>query len=472
MLFNSGHFLIFFPVVVVLYYLLGHRWRWLLLLAASYYFYMSWNPVYITLILFSTCVDYWSGWQMGKAPTKRARKPWLWLSIAANLGLLGFFKYFNFFIDNVNYLSGAELQYMKFLLPVGISFYTFQTLSYSIDIYKGEIKPEKHFGRFALFVSFFPQLVAGPIERAKNLLPQFRRKVEFSVLNFTSGGKRIIWGLFKKVVIADNVAILVDHVYASPESFGSTSLLVASYLFAFQIYCDFSGYSDIAIGTAKILGFDLMENFRTPYLSRSIREFWSRWHISLSTWFRDYVYIPLGGSKNGVVMWQINLLIVFAVSGLWHGAAWTFVVWGVLHGGYLMIENLINRKPWFGRYMKSKGIAKWAGIVLVFHLVLLGWIFFRAEDMRDAWAVLCGIGQLDFGGFLAEGFPRGTFKSWWLIRAAIIIAFFILDTPISKIVIGQKIAPVWIKYGLFATLLAATLIFGNWGEVAFLYFQF
>lgn len=472
MLFNSGHFLVFFPLVVVLYYLLSHRWRWLLLLVASYYFYMSWNPAYITLIVFSTVVDYWAGWQMGKAEKKKARKPWLWLSLASNLGLLGFFKYYNFFLENVNHVSGADLQYVKFLLPVGISFYTFQTLSYSIDIYRGEIKPEKHFGRFALFVSFFPQLVAGPIERAKNLLPQIRRKVEFNVFNFTDGGKRIIWGLFKKVVIADNVAILVDHVYASPEAFGSTSLLIASYLFAFQIYCDFSGYSDIAIGAAKMMGFDLMENFRTPYFSRSIREFWSRWHISLSTWFRDYVYIPLGGSKIGRVRWQLNLFLVFAVSGLWHGAAWTFVAWGMLHGGYLMLENLFNRKPWFVAYMNSKGIAKWVGIVFVFHLVVLGWIFFRAENMDDAWAVIHGISQFDFSGFLSEGFPKGTFKSWWLIRAVIIVGFLFLDTPISKIVIGEKQLGLWPKYGLFALLLTMTVVLGNWGEVAFLYFQF
>lgn len=472
MLFNSGHFLLFFPTVVVLYYLLSHRWRWLLLLVASYYFYMSWNPAYITLIVFSTVVDFIAGRRMSRQNSRSKRRPWLWLSLAANLGLLGFFKYYNFFIENINHLDGADLQYMKFLLPVGISFYTFQTLSYTLDIYRGEIKPEKHFGRFALFVSFFPQLVAGPIERARNLLPQFRHKVEFSLANFTSGGKRIIWGLFKKVVIADNVAILVDHVYANPEDFGSTSLLVASYLFAFQIYCDFSGYSDIAIGAARILGFDLMENFRTPYLARSIREFWGRWHISLSTWFRDYVYIPLGGSKVGMARWQINLLIVFAVSGLWHGAAWTFVVWGVLHGTYLMLENLVNRRSWFAGYMQNNGVAKWFGIFVIFHLVVLGWIFFRAENMDDAWAVISGIGQFDFGGFLSEGFPKGTFKSWWVIRAALIIAFFVFDSAISKVVIGEKKMKVGAKYFLFASLITLTIILGNWGEVAFLYFQF
>jgi len=335
MLFNSLDFLIFFPVIVGLYFALSPKYRWVLLLGASYYFYMCWKAEYIILIVFSTLVDYFAARQMARIQEKKKRRPFLYLSLLSNLGLLFFFKYWNFFsgetralLDSWNIM--ADVPTFQLLLPVGISFYTFQTLSYTIDVYNGKLEPEKNLGRFALYVSFFPQLVAGPIERATHLLPQLRQTFDFDYQRVVSGLQQMLWGFFKKVVIADRLAVYVNEIYASPGDENGLALLLATYFFAFQIYCDFSGYSDIAIGAARVMGYDLMENFRTPYLSKSIREFWSRWHISLSTWFRDYLYIPLGGNRVPQVRWFLNLFIVFVVSGFWHGANWTFLIWGAL----------------------------------------------------------------------------------------------------------------------------------------------
>jgi D-alanyl-lipoteichoic acid acyltransferase DltB (MBOAT superfamily) len=350
MLFNSIQFLIFFPVIATIYFLLPHRYRWLLLLVGSYYFYMSWKPEYIILILASTLIDYSVGLKLGSESRPAIRRRWLLLSLVTNLGLLFSFKYFNFFNDSFRQLfQMANLSYpvpaLNVLLPVGISFYTFQTLSYTIDVYRGKIQPERHLGVFALFVSFFPQLVAGPIERSGNLLPQFYQKTAVDYERIISGLQRMTWGFFKKVVIADRLALLVNTVYNHPTEFSGMPLIIATYAFGFQIYCDFSAYSDIAIGAARVMGFDLMENFRQPYYARSIPEFWRRWHISLSTWFRDYVYLPLGGNRVKLPHWVFNILVVFVVSGLWHGANWTFVIWGALHGIF-MVGTFLGQLVW------------------------------------------------------------------------------------------------------------------------------
>ncbi|MFC1608484.1 MBOAT family O-acyltransferase [Candidatus Latescibacterota bacterium] len=337
MLFNSIHYFFFFPVIVAVFYSIPHRFRWMLLLAASYYFYMCWKPEYLVLILIATAVNYLAGLMMGAAASVKARKLYLVLSLSTSLGILFCFKYFNFFNESFRALFTRlnllyDVQAFEVLLPVGISFFTFQALSYSIDVYRGDREPEKHPGIFALYVAFFPQLVAGPIERSTRLMPQFFKKVPFGCDRVTDGLKKILVGLFKKVVIADRLALYVDAVYNNQAQHSGSTLLLATIFFSFQIYCDFSGYSDIAIGSARVLGYELMENFKRPYLSRSVGEFWKRWHISLSTWFRDYLYIPLGGSR--VAYWRryTNIFIVFLISGLWHGANWTFVVWGALHG--------------------------------------------------------------------------------------------------------------------------------------------
>lgn len=333
MLFNSFAYAIFLPIVFALYWLLPHKYRWALLLVASYYFYMSWNVKYVGLILFTTIASYVAALLMEKYENKKAKKIVLLATAVLCLGVLFFFKYFNFVSSSVaELLSLISIQFspltLKLLLPVGISFYTFQTLSYVIDVYRGDVKAEHHFGYYATFISFFPQLVAGPIERTENLLPQIKAQHTFDYEQATYGLKLMAWGFFKKIVIADSLSVYVSKVYNAPQSFEGFALILATVFFTFQIYCDFSGYSDIAIGTAKLMGINLMTNFKSPYFSTSIKEFWSRWHISLSTWFRDYVYIPLGGNRVSKVRHALNLLITFLVSGLWHGANWTFVLWG------------------------------------------------------------------------------------------------------------------------------------------------
>ncbi|MDZ4824012.1 MAG: MBOAT family O-acyltransferase [Flavobacteriales bacterium] len=473
MLFNSLHFLVFFPVVLILFYVLPHRWRWAMLLVASYYFYMGWNAAYASLLFITTTVDYFVARRIELCSEKRDRKRWLLLSLSANLGLLLYFKYYNFFIDNINHLSGSELKYMQFLLPVGISFYTFQEMGYVIDVYRGQLKAEKHYGKFALFVAYFPQLVAGPIERAGHLIHQLKQQVWLRYENFSKGIQFIIWGFFKKVVVADNLAIIVDTVYAQPENFGTNWLLLATYFFAFQIYCDFSGYSDIAIGVAKTMGIDLMENFRIPYLARSISEFWSRWHISLSTWFRDYLYIPLGGSRISEWRTNLNLFAVFAISGLWHGAAWTFIIWGILHGSYLVIENLLKKRERNStNTIRGSIIIKAIRTIFIFHLVLFAWIFFRADSLGDAVTVIDGI--FSFAPQQAE-LPVEILRLLYLgilFKAFFVVALFASDPWMRKILRSETHLTYTPKLLLFGFLLAVIVLFGNWGEVEFIYFQF
>jgi len=397
MLFNSLHFLIFLPIVIGIYFSLKHKHRWIVLLVASYYFYMSWKAEYILLIMLSTIVDYISGLQIYASKSLLRKKIFLGLSLTVNLGLLFLFKYFNFFSENVvRFMNSISIPMdpitVKVLLPVGISFYTFQTLSYTIDVFKGKMKPEKHLGVFAVYVSFFPQLVAGPIERARNLLPQFFIKHSFDKERLFSGMSLILWGFFKKVVIADRLSVVVNQVYNNSGEYSGIPLIIATIFFAYQIYCDFSGYSDIAIGTARIMGFNLMTNFRRPYFAKSIAEFWRRWHISLSTWFRDYVYIPLGGNRVSIPRNYFNLFITFFVSGIWHGANWTFIVWGALHGWYIvfakMTEKTRNKFNYFIGLTKNKTLHNLIRLMITFILVNISWIFFRANNLSEAIYVL------------------------------------------------------------------------------------
>ena len=395
MLFNSLDFAIFLPVVFVLYWFFTNKnlgFQNALIVISSYVFYGWWNWIFLFLIFFSTIVDYVVGIQLVKASSKKNKKLLLLLSICVNLGLLGFFKYYNFFVDNfVTAFSffGYQLgvQALSIVLPVGISFYTFQTMSYTIDVYRGNLKPTKDFVAFAAFVSFFPQLVAGPIERATNLLPQISKKRSFDYNEAMDGIYQILWGLFKKVVIADNAAELVNLIFAEDHYKGSV-LLLGAVLFAFQIYGDFSGYSDIAIGVSKLFGIKLMTNFKFPYFSRDIAEFWRRWHISLSTWFRDYLYIPLGGSKKGKLISVRNTFIIFIVSGFWHGANWTFVFWGFLNALYFLPLLLTKRNRSNMNVIAEEGLFPslkgFVSVLITFCLTTIAWVFFRAESMGDA----------------------------------------------------------------------------------------
>ena len=480
MLFNSLNFIVFFPIVVALYFAIKPKFRWVLLLIASYYFYMCWNYMYIVLIVFSTIIDYFTAIWIAKANRKERKKLLLILSLASNLGLLFFFKYFNFFSENVNFILSefnifSQVPVYSFLLPVGISFYTFQTLSYTIDVYMGKKEPERHFGIFALYVSFFPQLVAGPIERSTRLLPQFHKVFYFDYERIKNGIVLMVWGMFKKVVIADRLAEYVNEVYNNPEVYGGFHDLVATFFFASQIYCDFSGYSDIAIGAALILGYDLMTNFRRPYLSRSIREFWQRWHISLSTWFRDYLYVPLGGNRVVKWRWYYNLFITFLISGLWHGANWTFVIWGALHGAYLVL-SIISQKTRDNiaqktGIMKYTGLVNFANLVWTFALVLFAWIFFRANNLGDAMLIIGNI--FDFSTY-ETSIQLFHFKSDFYLSFLLIGALMIVEIAQEKFNLIDKLRVTGraAKWGIFLFLLFLIFVLGKWDEADFLYFQF
>lgn len=391
MLFNSIHFLIFFIIVTLGYWSLGWSGRWRLLLFASCYFYMVFKPIYILILFFTIIIDYLAGIWIEQSKGSN-RKLLLILSLISNIGILAIFKYFNFFNTNLSQFLGIfeiknPVPYLEILLPIGLSFHTFQAMSYTIEVYRGNQKAERHFGIYALYVMFYPQLVAGPIERPQNVIHQFYEKHQFNWEKTKSGLMMMAWGLFKKVVIADRLAMIVDSAYNNPSEKNGLSLLIATFFYTFQIYCDFSGYSEIALGAARVMGFELMENFKSPYFSKSISEFWRRWHISLSTWFRDYLYIPLGG--NRVAEWRryVNQFIVFMVSGLWHGAQWTFVIWGSLHGFYLIVAALRNK--YFPKLtLPDNTLGKSINLATTFTLVMLAWVFFRAKNTRDAFLIL------------------------------------------------------------------------------------
>jgi len=479
MLFNSLAFGLFFPLVVVLYFWLPVQKRWPLLLAASYYFYMCWKLEYVLLILASTLIDYVASLRIHASPSAGGRKRWLGLSLAANLGMLVGFKYLNFLSDSLEALLDFwrlpfEGLAFQVLLPVGISFYTFQTISYTIDVYRGKIEPERHFGRFAVYVSFFPQLVAGPIERAGQLLPQFLEEHRFDYARAVSGLRLMLWGFVKKVLIADNLAEYVNVVYENPGHFDGFVILTATFFFAFQVYCDFSGYADIAVGSARVLGYRLSDNFERPYLSRSMAEFWRRWHISLSTWFKDYLYLPMGGSRVARWRFYFNMATVFMVSGLWHGASWNFVVFGLLNGLYLVLghaslparERLaallgLDRLPLVRRAWQTL----WTFCLFSFAL-----IFFRSTSTADALTLVARLPLLDWAppniGFfgreeLAINFLLVAFLLWthWLERRG----------PLDQLV-GQ-LRP-WTRKGVYLLAAMALLLYGNFGLKAFIYFQF
>ncbi len=484
MSFNSIDFALFVPLVFFFYWFAFNRnlkAQNAFLLVMSYVFYGWWDYRFLSLLFISTVVDYYVGIGLGKTDNTRQRKLLLALSVACNLGLLGFFKYFNFFVDNLESVftflgRPIELGTLKVILPVGISFYTFQTMSYSIDVYRKAMKPTGDFVAFASYVTFFPQLVAGPIERATNFLPQFLKRRKFSYDDAVDGLTQIAWGLVQKVVIADACAPMVNEIFANHGAYSASALVVGAVLFAFQIYGDFSGYSDIAIGTAKLFGFSLMRNFAYPYFSRDIAEFWRRWHISLSTWFRDYLYFPLGGSKRGKWTSVRNTLIIFIVSGFWHGANWTFVVWGALNAAYFIPLLLSSRnRTHLGTVAQGRRlptVIETLSICGTFAATLTGWVFFRAKSVGDALAYLSEIASPSL--FSSPIFP-GSHRLPFL--AACLLAFIVAEWtgrndayPLARLRAVRSRALRWAAY---LCILFLIYFLGNFSEsIEFIYFQF
>ncbi|MEZ4397618.1 MAG: MBOAT family protein [Candidatus Krumholzibacteriia bacterium] len=469
MLFNSLAYLLFLATVLLLCLALPRRWHWPVLLAASYAFYMSWNPAYVLLLVFSTLTDYAVARGLATQREPASRRLLLGASLVVNLGLLFTFRYWRFFRETAQFAAGAlglhwQLPDSHLLLPVGISFYTFQTLGYSIDVWRGELPPERHLGRFALYVSFFPQLVAGPIERARRLLPQLADPPRMHWALAAEGGERILWGLFKKTVIADRLGLYVDAVYGNLARHDPASHLLATWLFALQIYCDFSAYSDIAIGSARLLGYRLEENFRRPYFSEGMVAFWRRWHISLSTWLRDYLYIPLGGSRRGEPRTLLNLGITMLLGGLWHGANWTFVIWGAYHGALLALAHLWRR----ARIPALPG--RWLRVALTFQLVSVGWVFFRAPDLGGALRVLAGWA----GARGAWGPPFVDPNT--LAHAALGLALLLLVELVQERSRGETAwilgRPAWARWAASYGLVLAIVLFGVEQGAQFIYFQF
>ena len=488
MLFNSRAFLLFFLAVTSLYFLIPHRYRWMLLLGSSVLFYMWFVPKYILLMLFVVLVDYGAALVMEKAASRLRRQLILAAALVANLGLLGFFKYANFFSDNLAALArlvnwNYGLPALQIILPIGISFFTFQGLSYVLDVYWGRQKAERHPGMFFLFIAFYPQLVAGPIERTGHLLPQFSEVHRFDYQRAKQGIQLMLWGLFKKAVIADRAAILVNNVYANVPGADGFTLIVATILFGFQIYCDFSGYSDIAVGSAEVMGFRIMRNFERPYFAKSIAEFWRRWHISLTSWFRDYLYIPLGGNRVALPRWYFNIFLVFFVSGLWHGANWTFAIWGALHGAYF-IASFITRK-WreaaagFLRLGNGSPIRKIIQAGTTFSLVTFAWIFFRARTLEDALVVIAkipdGIRSVFDPSRIAAVVPQWKLTGFELILALLAIVFLLLveffqrRTPLRPFINRQ---PAWARWAIGYGLILVCYFLGVFDNIEFIYFQF
>ena len=511
MLFNSLQFLLFFIVVTLSYFSLKWQGRWILLLVASCYFYMVFKPAYFLILLLTIVIDYIAGIWIEKT-TGPARKWLLILSLISNIGILAFFKYLGFFTENVSLLFeklnmpgvSSEVMYqgnrlfIKVLhffgqndiksfkenvisiLPVGLSFHTFQAMSYTIEVYRGNQKAERHFGIYALYVMFYPQLVAGPIERPQNVLWQFHSYFTYDRENVKAGLMQMAFGLFKKLVIADRLSMLVDYAYGNPSAHNGLTLLAATFFYTFQIYCDFSGYSDIAIGAARVMGFDLMENFRTPYIAQSISEFWRRWHISLSTWFRDYLYIPLGGNRKGEVRQYLNMMIVFLASGLWHGPNWTYVIWGGLNGLYQILavlrDKLLARlgfsrtppksvtSPVNGSEGRHSPIRAAVNTLITFVLIMLTWVFFRARNLSDAFLILKRIGTVSVSDHLDSSMnSTEMWVSVFLILFLMVKEYFYLTIPTRNTV---RFAV------LFVLITFVTYLFGVFSSNQFIYFQF
>ena len=492
MLFNSLSFLIFFPVVTALYFVLPHRFRWAMLLLASCVFYMAFVPAYIAILAVTIIIDYAAGILIEDSAGGN-RKTWLVVSIVSTCLVLFIFKYFNFFNANLAALASFihwnySVQALGLILPIGLSFHTFQSLSYVVEVYRGRQKAERHFGIYALYVMFYPQLVAGPIERPQNLLHQFYEKHKFDDQRVADGLKLMAWGLFKKVVIADRLAVMVNHVYNDPTSYEGIPLIIATVFFAFQIYCDFSGYSDMAIGAAQVMGFRLMDNFNRPYFSRTISEFWKRWHISLSTWFRDYLYIPLGGNRVSNSRRNVNLFLTFLVSGFWHGANWTFIIWGALHGAYLVLGNETRQHR--ERLKRAIGIepsANWNRILqtgFTFAIVAFAWIFFRARTTGDAFHIVLhlfsSIPQQIQAAITNVDSARdklvylGAGKPVFLLAVLGILAMEAVHVlqrhGRMRHMLAEK--PAWIRWPVYYGLVLSILFFGVFNKTSFIYFQF
>jgi D-alanyl-lipoteichoic acid acyltransferase DltB (MBOAT superfamily) len=483
MLFNSLNFAIFLPIVFILYWFAtkgNFRLQNILLLVSSYFFYACWDWRFLFLLIFSTLLDYFTGIKIHDATNQRKKLFWLWLSIGVNLGFLGVFKYYNFFAasfaDGLSLLGfKANLGSLQVMLPVGISFYTFHGLSYVLDIYKNRIKPERNFIDYSVFVSFFPLLVAGPIERATHLLPQILKKREFNYSKAVDGLRQILWGLFKKIVIADNCAEYANTIFNYSADYSGSTLVLGALFFTFQIYCDFSGYSDIALGTARLFGIELLRNFAFPYFSRDIAEFWRRWHISLSSWFKDYLYIPLGGSKGGMWMKIRNTFIIFIVSGFWHGANWTFIVWGFLNALYIMPSIVFNTNRTHldivakGRYLPT--VKEFLAIGLTFSLTVFAWIFFRAASVTHALSYISEI----FSSSLFtiphfSGMGKRTLIIIFLTSVFIIIEWIGREQQYAIAQIGIK----WkqpLRWSFYLSIGYLILIFGG-TQQEFIYFQF
>jgi alginate O-acetyltransferase complex protein AlgI len=491
MLFNSFEFLIFFPVVTILFFLIpnGGKWSWLLL--SSCFFYMFFKPEYILILAFTIVVDYYAGILIEKSKDERHKKRLLILSLVANIGVLAIFKYYNFLDDQISGLaklfgySGLVFPYLKIILPIGLSFHTFQAMSYTIEIYRGNYKAEKHFGIYALYVMFYPQLVAGPIERPQNLLHQFREDKKFQFENLFEGLKRIVWGLFKKVVIADRLAVIVDYVYKEPTHWHGGAILLTMVAYAIQIYCDFSGYSDIAVGTARVMGFKLLENFNYPFRSKSITEFWRRWHISLQTWFNDYLFTPIlidkrNWGNSGIVF---AIIITFSISGLWHGASWTFILFGVLHG-VAMIYEFLTRKE---RKKMSRKLPSWLynnlSIGIVFFYACVTWVFFRSLSLNQAFTILANLftptetgHYFAFGQESIHGLPSSYLglPLWQFVLSIVLIPFlFIAEKAFSyqeENWLNAK--PRFVRWTAYYILVFSILVFGVYNTKQFIYFQF
>lgn len=476
MLFNNWEFGIFFIIVYVLYRVLPHRGQNMLLLVASYYFYGSWDWRFLSLIFISTVIDYFCGLQLQKAENANHRKMFLFISMAANLGILGFFKYFNFFTENFANLvqsfgMQANFTSLSIILPVGISFYTFQTMSYTIDIYRGKMEPTKNFLDFALFVSFFPQLVAGPIERAKNLLPQVTNPRTFNMDQFYEGTFLIFWGLFKKVFIADNLAVIVDNIFSTTDAQNGAFVILGVLAFAYQIYCDFSGYSDIARGLSKVMGFELMVNFNLPYFAVNPSDFWRRWHISLSTWLKDYLYISLGGNRNSNYQTYRNLMLTMLLGGLWHGAGWTFILWGFYQGLILVIHRFsqpILKSIYVAKTGLEKSISLWTRIVVMFFFANIGWLIFRAQSIEQIWnmtlSVLFNTSLEPFSGI-----KRMAAQILFYAGPLMVIQFLQFKKDDLLMLYHTRIS---IKSVVYFALIILFLISGVQGGKSFIYFQF
>lgn len=503
MLFNSLNFLVFFPIVVLIYFLIPHKIRYIWLLFTSYFFYMCWNPVYALLLLGSTLLTYFSALAMEgaeilfkgederKLRQRIVAKKWIVaISFIANLSILFFFKYFSFAIDSINaVLENMHVQLIQpsfdILLPVGISFYIFQALSYTVDVYRGDIEVEKNVFRYAVFVSFFPQLVAGPIERSSNLLHQFRERKYFDYIRVRNGLLLMVWGFFQKIVVADRIAVLVNQIFDYYTYYSGFYLVLAAVLFAFQVYCDFAGYSNIAIGASQVMGYDLMKNFDCPYYAKSVTEFWRRWHISLTTWFRDYLYIPLGGNRKGKIRKYCNVMIVFLASGLWHGANWTYVIWGGLNGLYQVIEQTLKpvvKKSLLTCHVKLNNFSSHLlQMFVTFVLIDLAWIFFRADTLGGA---IGFIGRMFtefnpwifFDGSLYElGLSKVEFQvALWAIAILLLVDLLHYRGFQIRAFLGEQ--QLWFRWAVYVISICMVLVFGIYGPdfdaSQFIYFQF